>query len=435
MNIPGLWDAVWEAIAKGAPGGIEEAKEGLAKLEGKLGMKVRDGFLEALDRGTVLIGNQAGGLMGGSLVVVQRVKDARKLEQAIGQVVNRLDLLLMDAGGRMGAVRTGLKPFQYRGHTCYYLWMMGAPALALAGWAPCYTKLDDVFVFAKHPLDLKDYLDFVAEKRPSVLVSPEFQTLHKLVPPNATSVSYGNWTDAIVALYNTVAPLTMLFQGFHKQMGIPQPIDVANMPSSRLIRRYARGTVAWSAFEKGRYRFEVHGNGVDFLSPHVAPTAGVAILAGMLLPALARARTEARLIRDRNNLNQIAKGCATYLNEFGDNRWYPKSIGELFDRGVIPDKGVFVSPLDKDPPKLPNGLPCSYVSCFERHPKRQFFDDFPPNMIMAWDRKPFVRGRRSVLFFDSHVELMAEARFERLLKELDEHVKRHTKERKAATEF
>ena len=161
----------------------------------------------------------------------------------------------------------------------------------------------------------------------------------------------------------------------------------------------------------------------------------IALLPAILMPALARAREEARIIRDRNNLNQIAKGCATYLNEFGDNRFYPKSLAELFDKKVIPDRGVFVSPLDPNPPKLPNGLPCSYVSCFERHPKRQFLDDFPPNLIMAWDRQPFARGGRSVLFFDSHVEFMPEEQFQRVLKQLDEQVKKLTKERKPATEF
>jgi len=145
---------------------------------------------------------------------------------------------------------------------------------------------------------------------------------------------------------------------------------------------------------------------------------------------LGRARTEARLIRDRNNLNQLARGCATYLNEFGDNRFYPKNIGELFDKGVLKDETVLVSPLDRNPPRLPNGLRCSYVSCFDKYPKRVFRDDFPPYVIMAWDRKAFVKGRRNVLFFDSHVERVDEARFAELLKDLDKHVKQQATKRR-----
>jgi prepilin-type processing-associated H-X9-DG protein len=70
------------------------------------------------------------------------------------------------------------------------------------------------------------------------------------------------------------------------------------------------------------------------------------------------------------------------------------------------------------------------VSCFDRHPTRQFFDDFPPNVIMAWDRAAFLPGgRRNVLFFDTHVESVAEPRFQQLLEQLDEQVKKLTKER------
>ena len=77
-----------------------------------------------------------------------------------------------------------------------------------------------------------------------------------------------------------------------------------------------------------------------------------------------------------------------------------------------------------NPPKLKNGLPCSYESIFDRYPDKEVRDDFPPNEIMAWDRLPFARGRRNVLFFDSHVELMDEPRFQQQLKALDETAKK-----------
>jgi prepilin-type processing-associated H-X9-DG protein len=143
----------------------------------------------------------------------------------------------------------------------------------------------------------------------------------------------------------------------------------------------------------------------------------------MLDPGLVRPREEVRRIRDRNNLNQLAKGMAIYLIEYGDNRFYPAGLGELFDKKVVPDVEVFVSPLDNDPPKLANGLKCSYVSCFDKYPDREFRDDFPPNIMMAWDRIAFVQGNRNVLFFDGHAESVDEARFEQLLKELDAQVK------------
>ena len=96
----------------------------------------------------------------------------------------------------------------------------------------------------------------------------------------------------------------------------------------------------------------------------------IAILAGMLLPALARAREEARRIRCRNNLNQLAKGMATYLNEHGDNRFYPWPTGRegcgattsaatadfggaewlctLYWTRTLPDPGIYICPSSPD---------------------------------------------------------------------------------------
>lgn len=133
--------------------------------------------------------------------------------------------------------------------------------------------------------------------------------------------------------------------------------------------------------------------------------------------------TQDKLSRSKSNLNQIAKCCALYLNEYGDNRWYPKSLAGLLDK-VMPNKDVLVSPLDDDPPKLVNGLPCSYVSCFDKYPNLHFRDDFPPDVIMAWDRKPFVEGNRCVLFMNSQTECVDEARFQKELQKLDREVQR-----------
>jgi prepilin-type N-terminal cleavage/methylation domain-containing protein/prepilin-type processing-associated H-X9-DG protein len=172
----------------------------------------------------------------------------------------------------------------------------------------------------------------------------------------------------------------------------------------------------------------------------------IAILAGMLLPALARAREEARRIRCRNNLNQLAKGFATYLNEHGDNRFYPCPLGRgqssdsyngaewlasLYWTGVVPDPGVFICPSSPDTNE--NGIDINthkYTSSFNSQTvsyagmhyasltnssgttrEGAIRDDFPPNMPMGSDDTQGTinhgernNGGMSVLFFDSHVE-------------------------------
>ena len=179
----------------------------------------------------------------------------------------------------------------------------------------------------------------------------------------------------------------------------------------------------------------------------------IAILAGMLLPALARAREEARRIRCRNNLNQIAKGMATYLNEHGDNRFYPwpggrtgcggsttdadfggaEWMASLYWCKTLPDPGIYICPSSPDTNE--NGARLGEVGCPEDTGLTTesvsyagmastsvaiyesttlitaIRDDFPPNEPMACDDTQIPinhgeveNGGMAVLFFDSHVE-------------------------------
>ncbi|HPD14744.1 MAG TPA: hypothetical protein PLE19_07335 [Planctomycetota bacterium] len=198
---------------------------------------------------------------------------------------------------------------------------------------------------------------------------------------------------------------------------------------------------------------------------HVLIVVGVlALLAGMVLPALRRSRESERRgpgHRCRNNLNQLAKGMATYLNEFGDNRFYPWPAGRpgcgtverpsfggaewlatLYWTRVILDPGVFLCPGSPDDNEMgvklgsngcPGGKPLapdavSYAAMGDvsvgiylatKQSKGAAYatsrlairDDFPPNEPMACDdtEGPIHHGERNnggmgVLFFDSHVE-------------------------------
>jgi len=88
-----------------------------------------------------------------------------------------------------------------------------------------------------------------------------------------------------------------------------------------------------------------------------------AVLAVLLAGVLGRAREEARRIRCRNNLNQLAKGMALYVRDHDDNPFYPCPLGRtrnhstyngaewlasLYWTGVVPDPGVFICPSAPD---------------------------------------------------------------------------------------
>jgi len=426
MNVdaPELYNAVVGVVhAIGVVVDHADVRGAIAAFEQRAGMSLSRDVFGTLGLGTVI--TTASKSLLPSLIVSQAVKDGDRLEHSLAKLVAQLDTAVKaevapDGGAALRTIRFGK-------HTIRYL---ATPRLPVP-LAPCYARVGDRVIFALTPIHLKDYLAFLDNREPSVLESPGYRELAGLVPKNAASVSYSDFGESFVELYGIVGPLLTQLQAIPFA---PAGIDLANLPSKRTVRKHMFGAISYTYVTKDRIVHECHSPmGFGLLGP--LPTGGPMLAiggigAGMLLPALSRARAEARFVRDRVNLNRIAIGCAIYLNEHGDNRFYPKSLGELYDKKVLVDKSILVSPLDRNPPKLPNGLPCSYESCFDRHPKRQFRDDFPPNVMMAWDRRPFVRGRRSVLFFDSHVEVVDEAGFQALLKQLDELVQRLTKPRK-----
>src|SRR5213596_3151493 len=76
----------------------------------------------------------------------------------------------------------------------------------------------------------------------------------------------------------------------------------------------------------------------------------IAILAGLLLPALARARDRAQLTVDLNNVKQILLASHLYVGDNNDNLAHPTWGGDL----TGPDRWVYATMNNGRIPGLPN---------------------------------------------------------------------------------
>jgi len=205
---------------------------------------------------------------------------------------------------------------------------------------------------------------------------------------------------------------------------------------------------------------------VELLVATVLLGVAIAILV-FAMQGTKRVREQSLRIRCRANLCQVAKGMATYLNEYGDNVYYPWPAGmpgcggdgpnadfggaewlaALYWTKIIPDPGCFLCP--SSPDDYMNGRDLGAFGCagpgFQPGPDGKLKpgavsfaalgatsnaayqrirlgksptsnspirDDFPPNEPMACDdtegiinHGPHYRDPgMNVLFFDSHVE-------------------------------
>lgn len=161
----------------------------------------------------------------------------------------------------------------------------------------------------------------------------------------------------------------------------------------------------------------------------------IAILAGMLLPALGRARDEARKVRCASNLAQLGKAMNMYLLSHGGNATYaepgaifrgPEFLGALFWTGIVKEPKVFACPATSNTGVMPasfgGGTDYTQVSYAGRakgiagglayrntsHPFTE--SNMSSASAMASDR--WMGGTTAhnhsdgvnVVFFDSHVE-------------------------------
>jgi prepilin-type N-terminal cleavage/methylation domain-containing protein/prepilin-type processing-associated H-X9-DG protein len=161
----------------------------------------------------------------------------------------------------------------------------------------------------------------------------------------------------------------------------------------------------------------------------------IAILAGMLLPALGRARDEARKVRCTANLSQLGKGMAMYMSTKGRNSVYSVPGAEnatfsgtewvmsLYWEGIVSEPRVFVCPATDDDStqlstksydgtKIAN---CSYVG-IDSSNENWTESALPSSSAMAADKRdgtntgndavPNHSDGINVVFFDAHVEFV-----------------------------
>src|SRR5260221_6469091 len=85
----------------------------------------------------------------------------------------------------------------------------------------------------------------------------------------------------------------------------------------------------------------------------------IALLLGILLPALNRARHQARMVQCQSNLHQICIGMAEYEAEFRGRRppnssglysyWFDeRHVGGILSKNLADKNGVFACPEDED---------------------------------------------------------------------------------------
>ncbi len=156
-------------------------------------------------------------------------------------------------------------------------------------------------------------------------------------------------------------------------------------------------------FSYNRYIKNTSGGGLMFAYLSVSI---ISVLAGMLLPALTRAREAARRTQCMSNLRQIGIGATSFSDKDLTHGKYPETVDQLIKSGEIMSQNVLRCPSRK------GHTGHGYIFTFPAQ------NTNPADCIMGFDKKGNHGNYRNVLFLDCHISKMTEHKFHKLAEKM-----------------
>jgi len=392
-DLAGLYDTIMNTLKGVLPhDAYTEMQNAISGFESESDLWIREGLLASLAGPALSYVLPAGAMpeapMGG-FVVVAKLKDAALFERAMKS-------LGKFAGERAEGMLQISEQERDDGRTVH-VWAI-AP-LAMAGIVPSWSVVNDHVVFGSSEGLCDRGVEQLLAKGPdakSLLDAEGFKKVAGQLPKNLLSFTY---TDSQVQFNQTMMQLRQFWpmatmMAMQAQFKLP-----TTLPSLTHIAKDMGPSCSYSYYgADGLYSYH-RGPGIEI---SLATVAGGAVGAGIVLPAMARAREQARITVAMSHLKQIGLALHTYAQENQDK--FPSDL-EKAKRYLGSDK-MLESPRK---PKDFEGPSYIYIP-------DQSLEGYPGN-IVAYENPEFAEEKIVVLFLDGHVERMEPDRFQSELKE------------------
>lgn len=311
FSIEGTRKAVFDLIEKINADARSQLEAKLAEAEQQLGFSLDGDLFAGLgDTWTVYNSSEEGGLLLTGLCASVTVRDRARVEK----VIERL-LRLAEAELRKNRADER-SPFSVRktevdGKTISYIQVTAE----ISPVAPAWCFIDDRLVVALSPQMVRTSISR-PEDEGSLGDVPE--VAEHLKAGDVTSLSYSDTTLLLRLGYSYAQYLaTVGASALEKELGIKT--DITKFPSLGSIRRHMRPAISVTRKTKTGILFESYATGPSLDVPLVA---GVG--AGLLIPAVAKAREESRVMTSMNNMRQVGLALLTY--EAANGKFPPRVI-------------------------------------------------------------------------------------------------------------
>jgi len=400
-DLAGLYDTIMDTLKTIPPDEVyASVQEAISELESEIKVRIREELLASLAGPAVSYSLPAGATLDaprGGFVVLAKLRDASLFEksmQALGEfVADKAGGTLQISSQKRDDGRT------------VHVWTI-AP-LAMMGVMPTwYVAADHVVIGSSTGLcDLgAKQLTARGPDAKSLLDMDRYKKATAGLPDNLLSLTYADSQVQFKQILMQVQQVWPMVTMIAAQQDVKLPMM---LPSLTSIAEDMGPSCSYSYLASDGLHSVYRGPGIESTQMAVA---GGALGAGIVMPALARARQLARRMTSGTNLSGIGKACLIYANDYDDK--FPPDLQTLVRAAELPAKCLEskLKPKDFDGP--------SYI-----YIPGQTLAMYPGNMI-AYDNPEFCTDGVNVLFLDSHVEFMKPESFRRELKETCERLGR-----------
>jgi prepilin-type processing-associated H-X9-DG protein len=394
----GVYDTILHSLeGLMEPDDYQEMHNGLAEAELKVGIKIRDGFVEALDGQVVMYGGApAPGMLSptGSFVYLFQLKDAALFRQnltALEEFINSLDI--------QGMMQ--ITSQQIEGETVRVVMV---PFMAMIQLMPCWTVIGDQLllasntnVFAAQVAALKSDTPLA----PSLTDAAEFKKLTDNLPSQVYAIRYYDTRLQVQMAMSMLQQYWPMLTMFVNKEGANVPVILPNI-SAYIGRMQPAIEYGWIETDG----FYSHNRSLLGLSESTAGLAGAALGVSILMPALGKAREQAKKTICLSNMRQVLLSIMMY-QEDNDGKM-PANL-EILSSGYLESKSLIC-------PSVKNGLD-SYVFRGADLGKFNQMSALPSWVLIHDKRGNHPGGERNVGFADGHVERVSEAEFQDMIEE------------------
>lgn len=395
---------VRNGLARIDPEVSKNFEAGLKAISDGLGINIQKDLFGALgDQWLAYNSDETGhGLLG--MTMVNPLRDSAALEKTLTGLEKQANAFLMheaETGGPSFAIET-TKIGDLNVH--YF----PVPAIS-----PCWTIKNNTFYFALFPQILAAATEQAGSGK-SILANEDFIAARKRlgVSNNAISVSYMDLPKLAPRGYQMVLLLQRTALGFSDMFGLQTPAMV--LPPLNKIQPHLAPSIgaSWVDDAGWHYRAVTPFPGAELLGGEQALATVVAPgLAAVALPAMAKARQQAMVAQDMNNLRQIGMGAIMYSNDNKGN--LPPDLGATLPYTNSPM--LYVSPQRSRAVALPaNANPQDQAKWVNENSDYVYLGKelgnlnklkAPGQTIIAYEKfETAENGSVNMLFADGHVE-------------------------------